>query len=204
MTPAAQARDVDLDEFRAGTEARIAELREQRQRLAPEALTNTAAAKRLATIEADLAAAEQALERVDLAAAETDRREIEAREQAEAQARAEGLQRAQELQRDRELAAVEVDTAARTFAEALQRWDAIAAEQERAVRQAGWSSVTAQAVRPRPHMVEDALRMALFDARCPRGIVRIEPPATGAGVVSLADGDARAVRTNDDNRSSDG
>ena len=190
---------VDLEALQSETEAELAELRDRRRRLAPEALRIRSAAGKLTRVEVQIREAEQALERVQLARAETARREEQARLDADAQRRAGGLARARELQSERNAAAREVDAAARQFAVKLAAWDRITTRQEQALRAAGWNGEHAMAARPRPWMVEAALGRALGDAGVPRGMIRMET-FTGATasvrpgkVVPLAECDARPV-----------
>lgn len=189
---------VDLDELQAEADSRLAELREQRQRLAPEALRTKTGATKLARVEAEIREAEQSLDRVQLARTETARREEQARADAVSERRTAALQRARELQTERQKAAKAVDTALRRFATTLASWDRITTEQEQTLRAAGWNGERAMQARARPWMVEAAIALALRDAGCPRGIVGLQ---SFTGPISLgprhegplADQDARPV-----------
>ena len=77
----------DLDRIQADAEARLAELHEQRQRVAPEALTDAQAHQELLDIEGQVVEAERAVELAPLARAEGERREAEAKERAESEHR---------------------------------------------------------------------------------------------------------------------
>lgn len=187
---------VDLEALQADEEARVTDLRGQRQQLAPEALRTKTAAAHLARVEEALHASEQKLERIRLARAENARRSEQAEIDAAAERRAAALQRARELQAERQRQAKAVDAAARRFAEALAAWDRSTTEQERALREAGWTMETAIAARPHPALIEGALQRALTDANCPAGIIRLESSGspTHRGRPSLlADGDARLI-----------
>lgn len=71
----------------ADASERVKALREQRQRLAPEALVDTSAKAEMVSLEDELRGAERALELVDVARGESGRREAEAAAKAEREAR---------------------------------------------------------------------------------------------------------------------
>ena len=77
----------DLDALERDAQERVTELRQQRQRIAPEALTDASAKQELLDVEVELAEAERAAGLVPLARAEGDRREAEAKERAESEHR---------------------------------------------------------------------------------------------------------------------
>jgi hypothetical protein len=181
MKPATTEPPVSLDAMQADTETRLAELRQRRQELSLDALTDQGVAKRLATVESDIATAESALERVGLARAEGQRRELQARSEAEAERRANALQQARALQSEREKGAAAVDAAAKAFAEKLAAWDQITTRQESALRVAGRTGYAGSAVRPQPWMVECAVQHHLSAAGCPRGVMRLGSFMPGPG-----------------------
>lgn len=76
-----------LGAIEADASQRVRTLREQRQRLAPEALVDTSAKAEMVSLEDELREAERALELVDVARGESGRREAEAAERAESEAR---------------------------------------------------------------------------------------------------------------------
>jgi FtsZ-interacting cell division protein ZipA len=80
---AAEPEPGSLGAIQADARERLETLREQRVRLAPEALTDAAAKAEMLNLEAEIAAAETALDLVEVARGETGRREREATEQAE-------------------------------------------------------------------------------------------------------------------------
>lgn len=75
----------DLDALERDAQERVTELRQQRQRIAPEALTDASAKQELLDVEVELAEAERAAGLVPLARAEGERREAEAKERAESE-----------------------------------------------------------------------------------------------------------------------
>jgi DNA repair exonuclease SbcCD ATPase subunit len=189
----------DWEALEAASEAELEQLRERRQRLAPEALTQARAATQLAKVEGEIRDAEQRAERIQLARTELDRREAE-EELASAQAAREAaLQQARELQTERQRLAAEIDERAAAYAAALRAWDRVTSEQESALRNAGWAADVALMARPRAWMIECALARALRDAGCPHGIIELGSVVGQAQrhIRPLAEADARPVEPTD-------
>lgn len=182
---------------RAEVEARMAALRDERQRLSLDALTDAGARKRLAAVERQLDECEAELDRVELARREQARRQAEAIEAAENERRQQALTHARELQAEREKAAHAVDLAAARFARELRKFDRITTEQETTLRRVGARNA-ADMARPRSWQIEAALMHALREAGCPHGIIALEafagPAHIGPGWVRpLAESDARPI-----------
>ncbi len=183
---------VDLDALQTDAETRLAELLDQRQRLALDALTDAGVAAELRDVESEIAAAREALERVELARVENARREEEAQTAEQAEYRRECLDRARELQAERERAARSVDSGFTKAAHALRDWDRIATQQWQLLRSAG-EEHPAIAARPRSWVVEEALRHALIEAKLPHGIINFGAPARTQRPQSMSKNDPRPV-----------
>ena len=187
-TTAAEA--VDLDRIERDMQEQVERLRSEQQGLALDALTDPAAARELTKVKADLTAAQQALEHLELARIETGRREQEARDQQAQRARDEALARARELQVEREKAARAFDSAAGKLATALAGLYKICGEQSNALaaageRQASWSAQF------RPGTVTDAVKHALHAAGAPDPFEL--PPTRSHPLRALAEGDVRPI-----------
>lgn len=199
----ANAEPVDLDALQKDAERRIEQLREQRMRLAPEALTDSEVAAELKAIEGEIANCEAALERMKLAWAEKDRRSRQEQADAEAERRTAAMRKARELEAERRRASRAVDSALRRFATALRSFGKTTTAQERALRAGGWSMEQSQAARPRPWTIEAAVMRAPWDASCPSNILRLESFNNGLGpshVKPLAENDAKVIEPAESDR----
>ena len=128
---------VDLDAIERDTQEQVERLRERRQTLSLDALTDPATAAELAEVETELRSAENALSHIELARTETARRERETLDRQAQLARDEALDKARELQVERERAAARFDAAAAKLASALADLYRIAGEQSNALLAAG-------------------------------------------------------------------
>jgi hypothetical protein len=162
----------DIDAMEADAKARLSELEQRRQRLAPDALLDPQAADRLSELEAEAADLQVKLGRFPLARAEAKRRQEEAARKAAEQRPF--LEKAAKLKAQRAKAAKAVDRAAVAYAEALKAWDSLTTEQELVLRQAGHGTPADRRIRPSAWMVESGLQRALIDAHLPHGIIRLE------------------------------
>ncbi len=129
--------NADLAAIERDADARVALLRKQRQRLAPEALTDDAVKAELLNIESELVEAERAAELAPLAREERERREREAREQAKEQQREAAFNRGRELEPERVKRAQGVDKAIAALMKALKAYRDTAGEQYANLRRAG-------------------------------------------------------------------
>lgn len=155
-----ERRAVEADE-------RLAGLRAQRDDLALDAaLSRGDALQQLERLEREIAEADAEVGRLRLAAAQRERREAEARQQALDAQQAQALARARELGDERQRAARAVDVAARKLGDALDGYLTACDEQGRALAEAGrrHGSVT---VRPPGVVLEGAL-LAGFGERAAR------------------------------------
>ena len=189
------AESVDLDRVERDTQEQVERLRERRQMLALDGLTDPAAAAELSKVKADLDAAENALGHIELARTETARREQEALDQAAQQARDEAFARARELQTEREKAAARFDAAASKLASSLADLHKICGEQANLLLAAGRRQARDQA-QFRPGSVVDGLKHALQEAgaRDPFDLPPSRHPRP------LAEGDARPVEPASDTK----
>jgi hypothetical protein len=130
-------QNVDLDAIEAEAREQVDALREDRARLALDGLSDPDAAGELLVVEARLAEAEDALERVGLARRESDRRGVEARSQAERDLQAAALAEGQRLQGERVKAAQAVDQAAEQWVAAVGEYQRVSHEQAAQFRAAG-------------------------------------------------------------------
>ena len=180
MTTAAVTQSESVEALAADARRRIQELAEARQRLASDAISDEDARQELANVESELAAADAELERMSLARAEGERRDVEARERAEAKRRAAALECARTLQSQREAAALKVDRGAKALAEALTELDRVCGEQAEQLRVV---DLSLEGVRIAPLLlsVEGALLHAFHAARTPRGLVPSLNPNGKAG-----------------------
>jgi hypothetical protein len=100
MTPTPTTTETpDIDAIRADAERHVSELRDQRQRCAPEALVDDEAAEELRAVEAELADAERALELSALGEVEVARRGQEAEGEVQEKARQAAQTEADKLER---------------------------------------------------------------------------------------------------------
>jgi hypothetical protein len=129
--------DVDLDALEREARAHVDELREDRARLALDALSDPDAAGELASCERRLADAEDALERVGLARLERGGRDVEACSQAERDRQTAALAAAGRLQGVRLKAAERVDRAAAEWVAAVVEYLSLSRQQVNEFRAAG-------------------------------------------------------------------
>ncbi len=165
------------DAIEADARHRLETLREQRQRLAPEALTDADAKAEMLSLEDEMRAAERALDLVDVARGETGRREREQAEQAERERRENATESARKAEPgiakrkagiDRLLAAAAIETAA------------LQAEQQQHVAflaESGLDPFNLRAHAFRPDDVERAIAHAFRGTGVMRGPGRVGPLA---------------------------
>ena len=163
----------DLDRLQADSEGRVGELQSRRAGLALDALTDPAAAERLAQAEADLSEAEAELARLGMARAESERRKIAAAEEAESAAQAAALQRARELQVRREVEAGKLDKAAKAFVAAAVAYCDAAAGQGNALAAAGRDQAANSARSVLGYRIESAVAYYMREAGAQRFLERM-------------------------------
>ncbi len=129
--PERSPADIDPAALAVDAEDRLRQLREQRQRLALDALVDPMVAAELADVEAEIATAERAIERAMLAGQEKDRRQHEAAENAAREAREAAAARVVELTAALESAGRRVDAAFSEAATAVLEWLALGEERDR-------------------------------------------------------------------------
>jgi hypothetical protein len=110
---------IDPDMIEQDAERQLADLKEQAERLAPEALTDETIAQELCGVESEREAAERQLQLARLARSEIDRREQVAKDEAERVAREKLLTQAAKLAARLPAAAQAVDEAAAQLAKAI-------------------------------------------------------------------------------------
>jgi len=150
-----------LGAIQADAREQLETLREQRARLAPEALTDASAKADMKVLEDEIRAAETALDLVEVARGETGRREREASEAAALAVREQGEAEAAKLQPQIALAAQRVDTAAGVFAEAATAFQELKELQAGAVGRSGRGSEATRGRSFRRREVAAALYVAL-------------------------------------------
>ena len=187
----APQQDLDLDSIEADATGRLGDLREQRARLALDALGDGEVARELEAVEAEIRSTEQALERVQLAGTEHGRRAAAARAAEEVAAREAALDRARLLQREREAGAVAVDAALEALAAAVKAWLSTCDEQDAALAEAGRppSSNSASA---RAALLEGAF-VASVTRSLPRGVLPLEGIVSPPQQKRLTEADWRPV-----------
>ena len=186
--PVVSPDDAAADQIIRDGEARLQELRERRQELSFDALTDPKAEKELAAVEADLAVAEQSLERGRLAARERARRSSQAAVDAATARKAEGRRRAGELQQERRALAGRIDKKLVALARDLGELEKLGVEQAHALVAGGAQSPQANASAwLRSAQVAAAAVQACREAGVPeRVMVPLNAPSARA-VRSLAD-----------------
>jgi hypothetical protein len=147
---------VDLDAVERDANDRIDELRQRRQPLALDALSDRKVRTELDKVETELAGAEAQLGRVELARAEQGRREAERQRQELDERQAAALEQARRQQGERQAAAVRIDREASNLMEAISCYVGACSEQQRWFTEAGLSQA-ASAAQPRAWLVEGAL-----------------------------------------------
>jgi hypothetical protein len=152
-----------LGAIQADARERLETLREQRARLAPEALVDAAAKAEMANLEDEIRAAETALDLVEVARGETGRREYEASEAAARAVREQGEAEARELQPQIHLAAVELDAAAHAFAERAAAYRDLKEGQAGAVGRSGRGQEAVRGRSFRRREVAAALNVAMSE-----------------------------------------
>ena len=178
---------VDLDRIEADATARLAELTEQRARLALDALVDADVQAELESVESEVSACEQAIQRVALARGEQGRREQAAAQAAEDERRQAALDRARGLQVERESAVRAIDSGLRKAATAWADYSRVCVDQQRELRAAGRPDGG-----PAPSSaIERALAKALEGAAAPPGMIDL-PPLSGRPAL-LAELDPRLV-----------
>lgn len=159
-----------LDARKAEISKRIADLSQERSELALAAMEDDVGADELADVEAQLAGLEAEAEHIGLARVEADRRARQGAVDAEQKVRQKARDRAQLLATERAKLEGKLGLAALSFAEALAAVDVIAAQQARALSDAGspnaWQQVT-----PSPSGVRRILVTALRQAGAPTGFL---------------------------------
>jgi hypothetical protein len=168
--------DANLTSREADIHRQLEQLREQRQRLAPEAMTDRKAAAELERVEAEIQGQEQELERIGLAQTELSRRDDEATAEQRAQACAAALERVSALGEQRARAGRAVDAAAVKLAKALRDHHEASIEQGHALQALARVST--------PHQARE-LRTLI--TRAPR-IARYVADAIGAAMRSAGVG----------------
>ena len=159
-TPA-EPEEGSLGAIQADARERLETLREQRARLAPEALVDAAAKAEMANLEDEIRAAETALDLVEVARGETGRREREATASAEHAAAVAAEAQAQTLQPQIAKAAQRVDTAAGVFAESVTAFRDLREAQAGALARTPRGAEAVRARQYKPARVSEALSVAL-------------------------------------------
>jgi hypothetical protein len=188
MTPTATATapDLNLHALRADAEVRLVQLREQRGRLSPEALTDPDVAQELEDVESQIAATEAELARIGRAGTEAERRAVQERTESETARRESHLAEARRLQGEREQAARLCDETAAAYAAALRGHFDVCGRQDQALNLAG------ERVAPSPPWGPTVgLIHALRAAGTPPGM--IELASMRAKVGPLAESDPKRV-----------
>ena len=151
---------IDPDAIQADAEKRLAELKEQAGRLAPEALADERIAQELRDVESEREAAERQLEHVRLARSEIDRREQTAKAEAEQARKTKLIAQADKLAARLAAAGEQIDSAALRLGEAVAAHLDIA-QREHALRvEAGISTPTHTMARPYDSAVRHAFGVA--------------------------------------------
>lgn len=153
-----------IDAVEHDARGRLAGLREKRQRLAPEALTDSDVAAEVKLLDDEIAAAERAAELAPLAREELARREREKVQDADGARREQARKQAAAAAKQRPALAAAVDAAAAAFAKALADF---ARHCDDHARQAQAAGMDASALRFKPLLAEKALRRAAADAGAP-------------------------------------
>ena len=184
--------EVDVDRILETALARFNELQERQAVLALDALTDPKAAKELATVEADLAVAEQTLRRTELAQGERARRERQAAIDAAEAGRAAALQRARELQAERVKLAKSIDRKLADLAADLAAYNTAAGGQAYALRSAGVLGMEqAMGAQAKPWMLAGAITYACFKANVPPSFLPFK--ALAGSIRPLAEANPRFV-----------
>ncbi|MFZ2049898.1 MAG: hypothetical protein WAU69_03060 [Solirubrobacteraceae bacterium] len=146
-------------------QTRVGELRDQRQRLAPEALVDDRARQELLDVESQLREAERAAELAPLARAETARRARAAIETDERERQQAALAWAKKLAPQRAKAAAALDAAATVYAECVSAYRDVVREHASAVAGSGVGPAGARRCAYKEgESVKAGLRRALHDA----------------------------------------
>ncbi len=141
MALTVQTEPLDLDALEADAERRLGELQEQRQRLAPEALTDADVAAELAGVDSEVRECEQALERVRLARVEQGRRAADAHAEEERARRAAAQAEADKLDHE-----FETDIAPKLDDALSELFKLTAALDANRIERARWSAEAGRAV----------------------------------------------------------
>jgi chromosome segregation ATPase len=194
MTPATATppEAPDLDAILADAKQRVEELREQKERVSPEALIDAAAADELRSIESELSEAVRAQELAGSAKRELERREVEAREKAEADRIAAAEAQAQKLGSERYAAATLIDRRFREVAAALAGYQKLCEAHEGALAEAGGAGrggFVAWA-QPNASRIAGALGYWLREAHVRRGLLPLSGVLAGTEQ-PLADGEEK-------------
>jgi multidrug resistance efflux pump len=160
-------------------------LRAQRQQLSLDVVDDPDLAGELEQIEIAIMEAERDAQRRDLAAAERQRRDTLAADQAAEQRRQDALDRARELDADRQRSAQAFDRAARKLAGAIAEMRANSHTQAQLLADAGVRSDLRGSVRLSAGRLEAAIVHALRDAGV-SGAIGL-PPTRGSLVAPLSD-----------------
>lgn len=188
---------VDLDALERDCETKIGELCGAIGRLSLDALSDPEVRHELVDVERELAEAQQEIQRIHLARAEQERRDMEARQKALGARQAAAYKAARQLQPKRERAAEAVDAAAEVFISAISEYVTICHSQQAALVQAGQPQV-ANIARARGFAIEATFARALTEARWAKQLGGVNPferlpliPAMHRK--ALAESDARPV-----------
>jgi hypothetical protein len=160
---------IDLDALRASAEARLEQLREQAQRLSPESFTDDKIAAELADVESEMAAAQTAVDRIDRAHTEEERRAVQGEADAEKARRKQAMVEAGEWDAKKHEAAVAFDQHAKALAEDLSAYAESEMEIVRCMSRAGRKPLWTP-----PSAVVSGMLFAMQAANCPRGILNFE------------------------------
>jgi chromosome segregation ATPase len=183
----------DLDGIEQGITERLGELREQRQRLSLDALTNSKAAKELEDVEGRIVGVQAELDRVGLARAERERRELDARQAEVDDRQRAAMTAARELQVDREKAAKAVDRATNAYVDAIASYFEVCRAQQAKLVAAGAPQL-AHIARPFGFAIEAAFARAKASDPRVRGADVFSQPAIPPGHQKpLAEGDPKPV-----------
>ena len=171
MTPTATAQPIEtlnLAALERDARKRLAELRDQRQRMSPEALVDDRVRSELDDVESQIRAAEAELRRIELAGTEHDRRAQQERTDGE-QARRDGhMAEARRLQPEIEKAIATFDRELGKAMAALRRYHDLSIAQ---LQQLGAAGQRPQ--HPGAWVVNAAVKYHLQRADIPPGVVEI-------------------------------
>ena len=160
-TEAPETEAPDFDRIENDLQGRLAALREQRQALALDSLSDDGARERLPKVEADLADTEAESGRLALARAEAERRELAAIETAKSEAQEAALGRAKQLRGERLKLAKVLDRKIVEFVDAVSDFALACDEQSRQFAAADLPQAAAGARSAQALRIEGSIALAM-------------------------------------------